>query len=175
MAIGARLTPTFAAAIVLAASLLVLGTALASQYWGGLVPCPLCLTQRIPYWVTIGLSAAAAAGSWALAGTAMTRLCQGLLVLCAVAFAAGAGVAVYHVGVEQHWWSAGACTSQLGEFKTVEELRAALLRTPVARCDETAWSLFGISMAGYNAIVSAGLTAGSLFLVVSMAPQRETV
>jgi disulfide bond formation protein DsbB len=103
-----------------------LGTALASQYWGGLVPCALCLTQRIPYWVAIGLSAAAA-GSWALAGTAMTRLRQGLLALCALAFAAGAGVAVYHVGVEQHWWSAGAYTSQLGEFKTVEELRAALL------------------------------------------------
>lgn len=139
------------------------------------MPCPLCLTQRIPYWIAIGLSGVAVIGSLVLAGPAMTRLCQVLLGLCAVAFAAGAVVAVYHVGVEQNWWSAGACTSQLGEFKTIEELRAALLRTPVARCDEIAWSLFGVSMAGYNAMVSVGLAAGSAFLAASMAPRSEPV
>ncbi len=165
------LTPPLPAALIFAASVAVLGTALASQYWGGLVPCPLCLTQRIPYWVAIGLSGAAAVGSLTLAGASMTRLCRALLVLCAVAFAVGAGVAVFHVGVEQHWWAAGACTDQLGDAKTIEELRAALLRTPVARCDEIAWSLFGISMAGYNAVVSVILAAGSLVLAARALPR----
>ena len=169
------LTPTLASVLVLAASAAVLGTALASQYWGGLVPCPLCLTQRIPYWVAIGLSGTAAIGSLMRAGVSMIRLCRALLALCALAFVIGAGVALFHVGVEQHWWSAGACTDRLGDAKTVEELREALLRTPVARCDEIAWSLFGISMAGYNAVVFTGLAAASLILAASIAPRRKPV
>jgi disulfide bond formation protein DsbB len=74
----------------------------------------------------------------------------------------GAGIAGFHVGVEQQWWAGTAeCGGLTGQAKTVEELKAQLFATPVTRCDAVAWSLFGISMAGWNLIVSA---AGGVLL-----------
>ena len=72
----------------------------------------------------------------------------------------GAGIALFHVGVEQHWWQGTAeCGSTLPPAATIDELRARLLAQPVVRCDEVAWSLFGISMAGYNVILSLLIAA----------------
>ena len=77
-----------------------------------------------------------------------------------------AGIAGYHVGVEQGWWTGTAeCTGPAGEAKTLEELKAQIMATPVTRCDEVAFSLFGISMAGYNllfCLVLAGFAARTL-------------
>ncbi|MFQ5954659.1 MAG: disulfide bond formation protein B [Kiloniellales bacterium] len=145
-------------ALLLAASAAILGTAYASQYIGGLEPCSLCLYQRVPYWVAIGLTAAALA----LAGR---RRLQGLaLIVVGAVFLFGTGLALYHVGVEQHLFAGPpACSADLGQATTIEELRAQLIGQPVVRCDEVAWSLFGISMAGYNAIASLGLTAAALW------------
>ena len=56
---------------------------------------------------------------------------------------------------------------QLPSARTVEELRAALLQQPVVRCDEIAWSLFGISMAGWNFLLSLGLAALSFASALS--------
>ncbi|HTQ33195.1 MAG TPA: disulfide bond formation protein B, partial [Stellaceae bacterium] len=86
------------AGIVLAASVLVLGAALLSQYWGGLTPCELCLTERWPWWAAIALAAIA----W-LAGPRLAPAIPAMLL--AIVFILGAGLGFYHVGVEQHWFA----------------------------------------------------------------------
>jgi disulfide bond formation protein DsbB len=151
--------------LLLAASAATLGAALVSQYVFGLAPCVLCIYQRWPYVAVMVL----AAGAWALGRNPKGR--AALLGLCAVALLIGTGIAVYHVGVEQHWWQGTAeCTADsLNEAKTVDQLRAMLETAPVVRCDEVAWSLFGISMAGYNVLVSLGLAALSLIAAVRTA------
>ena len=75
----------------------------------------------------------------------------------------GAAIAAFHVGVEQHWWQGTAeCGAVDGAADSLEALRAQILTAPTVRCDEVPWSLFGISMAGYNFLVSLGLGAGAL-------------
>ncbi|MDJ0949460.1 MAG: disulfide bond formation protein B [Alphaproteobacteria bacterium] len=153
MTIDQRTVP----AVILAASIAVLGTAFAFQYIGGLQPCVLCIWQRWPYVVTIALAALALA----LAG----RRAAGWAILASgLVFLAGAGIAGFHVGVEQHWWEGTAgCTGAIDLDASAEELGKALLAAPVVRCDEVPWSVFGISMAGYNLILSLALAAGSLY------------
>ncbi len=150
------LDPANAPAAILAAGVAVLGAALASQYWGGLAPCKLCLYQRWPYAIAIALSLAALA---VLRGMPARRLITGL---CALTFAVGAGIAFYHAGVEQRWFQGPASCSGAGlGAGSIEELERMLEASPVARCDEIPWSLFGISLAGYNVAVSAALAIGS--------------
>ncbi|MGE0652600.1 MAG: disulfide bond formation protein B, partial [Alphaproteobacteria bacterium] len=134
-------------AVLLAAAAAILGTALASQYLGGLQPCELCLWQRYPYAVVIGLSGI----GFGLAGVpGMPRgVLAGIAALIALALAADAAIAVFHVGVEQHWWQGAAgCTGETGGARTAADLARQLKATPVVRCDEVAWSFLGISMAG---------------------------
>lgn len=153
-----------AVALVLGASVAVLGTALLSQYVGGLEPCVLCLYQRVPYAGVIAVSALALALS-GVRGRAQPALMRVVLVLCAALFVAGAGIAAYHVGVEQGWWQGTeACTVPDLNAMSPAELREHLLAAPIVRCDEVAWSLFGISMAGYNFLASLTLAGGSLWL-----------
>ncbi len=134
----------------------MLGAAFAFQHLGGLDPCVLCLYQRWP-WVAV-----IAAGVLALLAARHAGSARVMLGLAAIAMLTGAGIAGFHVGVEQQWWAGTSeCGGVTGQAKTVEELKAQLLATPVTRCDEIAWSLFGISMAGWNLIVSA---AGGVLL-----------
>jgi disulfide bond formation protein DsbB len=142
------------AGAVLAASALVLGTALLSQYWGGLSPCELCLLQRWPWRAAIALS---------LIALALGPRCPAvaLAVVLALVFLASAGLAVYHVGVEQHWFiGPTACTAAKTGAKTVEELGQQLLGQQAVLCDQVQWSLFGISLAGWNLVASAALAVG---------------
>ncbi|MBI1777382.1 MAG: disulfide bond formation protein B [Proteobacteria bacterium] len=151
------LPPRAVPSLVLAASALVLGTALASQYVGGLQPCVLCLYQRYPYWIAIALSVLALAAMRMPGGR---RASAALVGLAGVGFLAGAAIALFHVGVEQHWWAGTAeCGTTLPAAASAAQLKAQLLAQPVVRCDEVAWSLFGVSMAGFNVLVSLGLTA----------------
>jgi disulfide bond formation protein DsbB len=147
------------AALLLIASAVILGGAFAFQYIGGLAPCILCWWQRYAHMATIVLALLAVLASpghssragWVLVGA------TGLALL------AGAGIAAFHVGVEQHWWAGTAeCGSPLGATSGIDELRARLLAQPIVRCDEIAWSMFGISMAGYNLLLSLALAAFGL-------------
>jgi disulfide bond formation protein DsbB len=102
----------------------------------------------------------AAAIVGAAGALALPRSASWLVAVSGLALLAGAGVAVFHVGVEQHWWQGtAACGSNLGAASSIEELRARLLAQPIVRCDEVAWSLFGVSMAGYNFLASLVLGA----------------
>ncbi|MBI3706513.1 MAG: disulfide bond formation protein B [Proteobacteria bacterium] len=142
------------ALVILVASIAILGAAFAFQYIGGLAPCVLCLYQRVPYAAAIAIAVLA----WALADR--PAVAGTLIALAGIGFMIGAGVGVFHVGVEQHWWEGtAACGSTLGAAGTVEELRSRLLAQPIVRCDQVAWSLIGISMAGYNVLLSLALAA----------------
>jgi disulfide bond formation protein DsbB len=148
-------------AALLAAAIGVLGAALASQYWGGLAPCELCLWQRYPYAVVIGL-AGVGTGLASVDGVS-PRLLAALALTIAASLIVGAAIAGFHVGVEQHWWQGtSACGSTDAPARTVEELRQLLLGRDIVRCDEPAFILAGISMAGYNAIVSLVLAGYAL-------------
>jgi disulfide bond formation protein DsbB len=139
-------------AFVLLASAAILGTALASQFWGGLTPCELCLLQRYPWdaALAVGLVATLAGSPRALPWVA-GLLALVFLVSCAFAF--------YHVGVEQHWFQGPtACTAPSKPADSVEALTAQLLQQQPVRCDEVQWSLFGISLAGFNLIASLIMT-----------------
>jgi disulfide bond formation protein DsbB len=135
-------------AFVLVASAGVLGAALLSEYWGGLAPCELCLFERWPWGVAIVISFVAT-----MVGSRPALPWVALLL--AAVFAAGSGLAFYHVGVEQHWFAGPtACSGAATAADTLEALKARILRQQPMRCDEPAWSLWGISLAGWNLLAS---------------------
>jgi len=147
--------PRFVPALLVVACLGALGSALASQYWGGLYPCVLCIYQRYAYGAAMALAALAFLLATSPAGRRLALIGSGL------AFTAGIAIAFFHVGVEQKWWQGTAqCHApQLPENATVEQLREILLNQPFAPCDRIPWELFGISMAGYNVLAYALLAA----------------
>ena len=133
---------------VLVASVAVLGTVYASQYLGGLMPCELCLAERWPWWAAIAIALIAAL----LGRRPVLPWVAGLLALV---FVVGSALAFYHVGVEQHWFAGPtACTAPPGAANTVAALEAQLLHQQPVRCDQPAWSLFGVSLAGWNLVAS---------------------
>ncbi|NKB19426.1 MAG: disulfide bond formation protein B [Alphaproteobacteria bacterium] len=118
------------------------------QYFGGLAPCSLCLTQRWPHGVALAL------GLIALMPITAAPARRLLLALIALSFAVTAGIGAYHAGVEYGWFAGpNACSGNI-TGNTVEELKRALMAQPVVRCDEVAWSLFGVSLAGFNFLAS---------------------
>ena len=135
------------------------------EYGMGLAPCTLCWWQRYPYWgiLTAG-SALLAYAQW------LSPRCRAIaLGATALTLLGGAGVAGFHVGVEQRWWEGLATCGggNIGEGSLEDQL-AAIMTAPVARCDEVAWSLFGLSMAGYNLILSVGLAVACLVLAAAL-------
>ena len=147
------LSPRGFAGFVLMASAIVLGAALLSQYWGGLAPCELCLLQRLPWVAAIAISLVALiAGRCAL----LPWVALGLALI----FVLGVAAAFYHVGVEQHWFAGpSACTASGGGAMTLEDMKRQILGTAPVLCDRVQWSLFGVSMAGWNLLASLGMVA----------------
>ncbi len=147
---------------VFAVSVFALGNAYTAQYVFDLEPCILCLYQRVPYAVAGVLGVAAF-----LLPSDKTEWKARAVAVSGVVFLIGAGIAFYHVGVEQHWWaSAAACgaPSGGGEPQTVDQLRQMLMQAkPVKACDEIDWTLFGLSMATYNIAFSLALALGSFW------------
>ncbi len=134
------------------ASAALLGGAYYFQYVVGLAPCDLCLLQRYPHMVAIAAGLAAAA----LLGQRNIAFVFALLAIAALFVTAGIGV--FHVGVEQHWWQGPqACSGHIPSGLTAAQLKKYLFSAKMVRCDEAAWSMWGISMAGWNAILSAGV------------------
>lgn len=134
--------------VILIAAIAVLCAALLSQYWGGLRPCELCLMERWPYYAAIAIAVLALAvpvSGWPRAA----------LLLLTLVFVASVALGFYHVGVEQHWFRGPtACTSSQRMPQTLAELRQMLAHTQAVMCDQVQWSLGGVSLAGWNFIVS---------------------
>ena len=139
------------------AGAVVLAVAYAFQYLGGVQPCVLCLYQRWPWWIAVGL------GCLVVLLRGRPGVALGVAATSSLAILSGAGLAGFHVGVEQHWWEGlTSCGGAVGMPTSVEALRQQIMSSLVVRCDEVAWSLFGISMAGYNFLISLVFGAGGL-------------
>lgn len=145
------------AAVFLIAVLAILG-ALFTEHVLGFPPCYLCKWQRVPYVLAIGL------GAFALGPWQEARHRRLALLLAGAALLAGAGVAVFHAGVEAHWWSwASDCAGDFSDVNSIEDLRKKLAAAPVVRCDEPPFFVLGLSMAGWNAILSPLFAAIALW------------
>lgn len=148
---------TWPVGLVLLASLGGLAAAFTGEYLFGLEPCILCLYERVPYAVVAVLAVVA------LLTPAHSSWRRWLMVLAAVVFLTGAGLAFYHVGVEEHWWrSVAGCEGVLAT--DVGDL-GNLSPSDLKPCDQVDWRLFGLSLAAYNAIVSLALAALCLVAV----------
>jgi len=132
-----------ARAVALAAPLLLLGGAYVAQYGFGLPPCEMCWWQRYPHFAAI-----------ALAGLAFVRPSRALVALAALALAVSGAIGGFHAGVEYGWWQGlTACsTTATGSGDPLD----AIMNAPIVRCDVAAWSLAGISLAGWNFLFSLG-------------------
>jgi len=152
-------------------SLALLAAAFGFQYLGGLAPCPLCLWQRWPHAAVIVLGLA----GLAVADRPGPR--AAVLAAAGLALAVGTGLALYHVGVEQAWWEgSAACTggSAAGSAgDSVAALRQQLLDTDLVRCDAVAWSLFGVSMAGWNGLISAAAAIAAFAAAAASLRERR--
>lgn len=148
---------------VVLASLGALAFAYTAQYGFNLLPCPLCLEQRKPYFAVILLGTAA----FFCAGK-KDKASFIFLLLCAAAFLAGAAISGFHTGVEEGWWKGlEACgDSSLPVGASIEELQKYLTSRPIVRCDVPAWQMFGISMTGYNFLLSLFLTAFTFYFTL---------
>lgn len=139
----------------------LLGGALGSQYVGGLHPCEMCYWQRWPHGAAIVLAALAFTAP-AQSGRART-----LTLLAALAIAVSGAIGVYHAGVELGIFEGfTTCTTTVRGGST-EELLKELMKVPLVRCDQVQWSFLGISMAGWNAILSLGGAAAVAWLTLS--------
>ena len=123
------------------------------EYVGGMAPCSLCIWQR---WAHAAIILAAVTGLLMLPSRAA-------LLLPAAAALASFGIAGYHAGVEWQLWEGPAgCTAKLATGLGAADLVDQLLATPVVRCDDVPWSLFGLSMAGWNALLSLDIVGVAL-------------
>lgn len=157
------LPPRRASLAVAALALFTLGMAFVAQYGFGLAPCELCLWQRWPY---------VAAIVFGLAALALPRWRAPLLVLAGLSILASGGIAVFHVGVEEKWWQGLSGCSAAPTPDSIEALRAQLMAAPVVRCDEAAFRLLGLSMAGWNVLWSLAL--GAFALLAAKRAWRES-
>ena len=114
----------------------------------GYAPCKMCLWQRWPH------AAAIVIGILALL---LTRFSKALATLGAAAAAITAGIGLFHTGVERDWWEGPTSCSGNGAINTTDLLNTDIV--PVVMCDDVVWSLFGLSMASYNALISLVLVA----------------
>jgi disulfide bond formation protein DsbB len=125
-----------------------------------LEPCPLCLDQRIPYYVAVPLGLGVAWLAREPSRAAYARIGFALLGLVMLV---GAGYGVYHAGIEWGFWQGpAACAggSRIGSGDILSQLRATQRVVP---CNEAAWRFLGISLAGYNVLVASALAALALW------------
>ena len=146
-------------AIAFAASVGMLAIAHAFETFGGLAPCTLCYYQRDIYWT----AAPIALLGLILTRTPAARLTPIVGVLLALTFLAGCGVAIYHAGAEWKFWPGPKTCSGGSGHATAAGLAALMNGVKIAapHCDEAAWRFLGLSMAGWNALISLKLALWS--------------
>ena len=141
-----------AKALALAVPAALLAAAYGSQYWGGLYPCEMCWWQRYAHFAALGI---------ALLAYALARLPdrgRSFVWLAALAILASAGIGFYHAGVEMGVFEGFTQCTTTAKASSTEELMRQIMSAPLVRCDQVQWRFLGVSMAGWNFIVS-GLSA----------------
>jgi len=152
----ANTTATAALLVLVIASATIAG-AWFFQLVVGLQPCPMCLEQRYAYYALIPLSALVALG--AARGAPRPLLIAALVVIALIA-AGNSVFGVYHAGVEWKLWQGPTdCTGPLVDFGKAGSLLDQLDKVKVVRCDEVQWRFLGLSLAGYNALISGLMAA----------------
>jgi|SRR5579863_1779106 len=162
---GLRMAPLdLATLMAVAVPLALLAGAWSFQIWGGLFPCEMCWWQRYAHMAGLGFAVLAL-----LIGARQMRMA--LVALAGLAIAASAVIAGYHAGVEYGWWHGfTACTSNV-KFGAGDPL-AAIMAAPTVRCDELQWQIAGVSLAGFNFLISGMAAAVILLLVGKAATER---
>ena len=146
--------------IALLIPLALMAGALGSQYFGRLVPCELCMYQRYPHYAAIVAAALAIL-------LRRTPLSLPLTILAGLLILTSGGIGAYHAGVEYKWWPGPQhCT---GLTAGGADFLKRLLAAPVVQCDEPQWTLFGISLAGFNFLIS---TVGGLAVLTQCLKRR---
>jgi disulfide bond formation protein DsbB len=160
-----RLWPAFAAVV----SVAMLAAAHAFETFGGYAPCTLCLRQREVYWAALTVAVV----GMALSALKRPLVREGLAICLAAIFLTGAVVAAYHAGAEWKWWPGPTTCSGAGGAVAAgamsDLLSGAKVHPPA--CDQAAWRMLGVSMAGYNVLISTGLAA--LGFVAAFARDRK--
>jgi disulfide bond formation protein DsbB len=133
-------------------------------------PCPLCLEQRYAYYLAIPLGALVALAAARDAPRAV--LLAGLVILALAAFG-NAVLGTYHAGVEWKFWEGPTdCTGPVGNLGSAGDLLARLDTVKVIRCDEVQWRFLGLSLAGYNVLISLLMAAIAAWGIVMMRRER---
>lgn len=157
LALARKEPPLTAAAVIALVGALTIGGFFFFQYVMLLPPCPLCLEQRYPFYFSVPLAAMLWLG--ATHGASRKVLVVGFAAI-ALAMLWNSGLGVYHAGVEWKFWQGPTdCSGPIDSLGSAGNMLSRLQRVTVVRCDEAAWRLFGISLPGWNVLVSLGLAA----------------
>ena len=148
----------YALALIVPAALM--GGALISQYVFGLYPCQMCWWQRYPHIAAIVLAVLALTMKGKGAGDLA-------VTLAAIAVGISGLIGGFHAGVEYGWWEGvTACSTVAGGGNPLD----AIMNAPVVRCDVAPWSMFGISLAGFNFLISV---AGAILVFALLGKSRK--
>jgi disulfide bond formation protein DsbB len=138
---------------------LLLAGAYVSEYGFGLFPCEMCWWQRYPHFAAVGL---------ALVST-VAQPKQLWIALAALAILVSGLIGAFHAGVEYGWWEGlTACTSNVADGGDPLE---AIMNAPLIRCDVAPWTLAGISLAGFNALISVTSAVAIFWLLAKDRPR----
>jgi disulfide bond formation protein DsbB len=142
------------------------------QYVMHLPPCPLCLEQRQPYYFVVPLAALLFIG--ANHGASSKVMIAGFAMITAFMLW-DCGLAVYHAGVEWKWWQGPIdCSGPIDKFGAARDIFKHLDNISLVRCDVVSWRFLGLSLAGWNVLVSLGLAAVAGWgALASLAKQRR--
>ncbi len=160
--------PIMMMGIIAAGSLFLMGMALFFEHVMGLYPCKMCIWQRIPHIIVIGLGVL-------IFLPLRPFYYRWLLALMGAVLMVGAGIAFWHSGVELKLLAGPAsCSAGIALEGNPAALLDQILAAPMVRCDEVPWSLFGLSMANWNFIITAAMAITAMFCVYNNhRPQRE--
>ncbi|WEJ58951.1 disulfide bond formation protein B [Devosia sp. FJ2-5-3] len=139
--------------------------ALASQYIGGLYPCELCLEQRMAYYIGLPILL----GVLVLWNRLPLALWFALMAIATAIFAWGTYMASYHAGVEWGFWPGPTACTGVGESFSFDQLNSM---TPVIGCDVVQFRFLGLSLAGYNALISLAIVVLLAFAMVFQARRK---
>jgi disulfide bond formation protein DsbB len=151
------LSPRQVALAILLAAIATVGGALVFEHGLGLRPCKLCLVQRWPYYVAMAVAL--------LGALAPSRWARVALAALALIFLVSAGLGAYHAGVEWGFFAGpndcgGAPAPAAG---SMGDFMSQLQNTRVVSCTEAAWRFLGLSLAGWNVLISLGLAGLAAF------------
>jgi disulfide bond formation protein DsbB len=146
-------SPDRRAAVLFTLAVATIGGAWFSEYGLGYIPCKLCLLQRWPYYFAVPLAALA----WIIAGPLKTpNAARPAFAMLAAIFMVSVALGAHHAGVEWGWWQGPAdCGGKIGTGpQNVGDLIAAMNNTRIVSCTEAPFRILGLSLAGWNALVS---------------------